>query len=219
MPDAARPGPDERETRELVVATARALAETGLSAGTSGNVSQRWRDGFLITPSALPYDEMEPNEIVFVDADGSPSGARRPSTEWRFHHDIYAAHPELGGVVHAHPPFATTLAVHEQGIPAFHYGVAAAGGDDIRCARYAIFGSQELSDAVLDALLDRRACLMAHHGIIALGADLTGALRLAIEVEALAQQYWQALSLGPPPLLTSVQMADVIEKFADYRPD
>ncbi len=219
MPDAPSPSRDESETRELVVATARALSESGLSAGTSGNVSQRCQDGFLITPSALPYDEIRPDDVVFVDAGGGPNGARRPSSEWRFHHDIYAARPEVGGVVHAHPPFATTLAVHERDIPAFHYGVAAAGGDDIRCAPYAIFGSQELSDAVLKALRDRRACLMAHHGIVALGADLTASLRLAVEVEALSQQYWQALALGPPPLLTSVQMAEVIAKFADYRPD
>lgn len=209
----------EEGARAAVIAAARRMSDIGLSAATSGNVSARFGAGFLVTPSALPYDRLEPADVVYVGLDGAARGARRPSSEWRIHRDIYATRPEAGGVVHAHSPFATSLACHEQGIPAFHYGVAAAGGDSIRCAAYATFGTQALSDHVLAALQDRRACLMAHHGIVAIGSGLEGALQLAEEVEALAQQYWQALALGEPPLLTGEQMAEVLARFAEYRAD
>ena len=213
MPDA------DHESRAAVVVAARSLNTQNLSPGASGNVSLRWGDGFLITPSALPYLQTEPHDIVYVTLDGRPEGPRRPSSEWRIHRDIYASRPDAGAVIHAHAPFATTLACHERGIPPFHYMVAAAGGVDIRCAPYATFGTQELSDLAMQALDDRRACLLGHHGLLTLGESLEAAMQLAIEVEALAQQYWQALALGDPPLLTPAEMEDVLARFADYRAD
>jgi L-fuculose-phosphate aldolase len=209
----------EHATRAAIVAGARALNTQNLSPGTSGNVSVRWRDGFLITPSALPYFQTEPRDIIYVGLDGQPNGPRRPSSEWRMHRDVYAARPDAGAVIHAHAAFATTLACHERGIPSFHYMVAAAGGEDIRCAPYAPFGTQDLSDLAMQALASRRACLLGHHGLLTLGETLEAAMQLAVEVESLAQQYWQALQLGEPPLLTPEQMRDVLDRFVDYRAD
>jgi len=210
---------DSKSLRTALIAAARSMNALGINQGTSGNVSVRAGKGFLITPSALPYDRTAPDDIVAVTLDGTPKGRRRPSSEWRFHRDIYAARPEAGAVVHTHAPFATTLACLHKPIPRFHYMVAMAGGDDIRCAPYATFGTQALSDHALTALEGRKACLLANHGMIATGADLDAALALAVEVEALARQYWQALQAGTPKLLTKKQMAEVLEKFADYRPD
>ena len=190
----------------------------GINQGTSGNVSARAGDGFLITPTALPYAETEPADLVLVGLDGTARGPRRPSSEWRFHRDIYAARPDDGAVVHTHANYATTLACLRMPIPRFHYMVAVAGGDDIRCAPYATYGTQELSDHAIAALEDRKACLLANHGMIACGADLDAALALAVEVETLARQYWQVLQVGKPKLLTRKQMVEVLEKFADYRP-
>ncbi len=209
----------ESATRAAIVTAARALNTQNLSPGTSGNVSVRWRNGLLITPSALPYFQTEPRDIVYVGLDGQPHGPRRPSSEWRMHRDIYAARPDAGAVIHAHAAFATTLACHERGIPSFHYMVAAAGGEDIRCTPYAPFGTQELSDLAMQALASRRACLLGHHGLLTLGETLDAAMQLAVEVESLAQQYWQALQLGEPPLLTTEQMRDVLDRFVDYRAD
>lgn len=208
-----------RSDREAVVRSAREMSHLGLSTGTSGNVSLRVADGFLITPSALPYGDTEAEDIVPVTGSGESLGSRRPSSEWRIHLDIYAARPDAGAVVHAHSPFSTTLACLERGIPPFHYMVAAAGGTSIRCADYATFGTQALSDLALAALEGRRACLLAHHGILALGKDLPAALQLAVEVESLAQQYWQALAITEPPLLSDSQMQEALDRFADYRPD
>jgi ribulose-5-phosphate 4-epimerase/fuculose-1-phosphate aldolase len=207
-----------RSDRETVVRSACEMSRLGLSPGTSGNVSLRVADGFLITPSALPYGDTEPEDIVPVTGSGESLGSRRPSSEWRIHLDIYAARPDAGAVVHAHPPFSTTLACLEREIPPFHYMVAAAGGTSIRCADYATFGTQALSDFALAALDGRRACLLAHHGILALGKDLAAALQLAVEVESLAQQYWQALVITEPPLLSDSQMQEALDGFADYRP-
>ena len=151
-----------------------------------------------------------------MDGEGGHSAGQRPSSEWRFHRDIYRARPEAGAVVHAHAPYGTTLACLGRGIPAFHYMIAVAGGDTIRCAPYATFGSQALSDHALAALEGRRACLLANHGMIALGPDLAAAFDLAVEVEALAGQYWRALQIGAPRLLSADEMADVLEKFRTY---
>jgi len=202
--------------RRAVIAAARRLNELGINRGTSGNVSARVAGGFLVTPSGLDYGAMRPVDIVAMDFTGRASGRRRPSSEWRFHRDILAARDEVGAVVHAHPPFATTLACLGRAIPAFHYMVAVGGGDSIRCAAYATFGTQALSDQALKALDGRRACLLANHGMIATGADLAAALALAVEVEALAQQYWQALQIGEPKLLSKREMGRVLEKFRDY---
>jgi L-fuculose-phosphate aldolase len=205
-----------RALRQAVIEAARAMNALGINQGTSGNVSARWRDGFLVTPSGVEYDALTPQTIVHMGMDGAWSGALRPSSEWRIHRDILAARPEIGAVVHAHSPHATALACHGRGIPAFHYMVAVAGGDSIRCAPYATFGSQALSDRALAALEGRKACLLAHHGMIACGADLKQALKIAVEVETLAGQFWRALQLGEPPLLDGAEMERVLEKFRTY---
>lgn len=202
-----------------VIEIALKMNASGLNQGMSGNVSARHPDGqgMLITPSGVAYETMEETDIVFMAWDGTwrvETEGRRPSSEWRFHRDILAARPELNAVVHAHPIHATALAVHGRGIGPFHYMVALAGGRDIRCAGYATFGTQALSDLVLEALEDRKACLMAHHGMIACGASLDAALALAVEVETLAAQYVAALALGAPPELSDAQIAEVLEKIA-----
>lgn len=206
----------QRQLREAMVATCRRMNGLGINQGCSGNLSQRVDDGFLVTPSGLPYDEMSPEDIVAMRFDGSWDGRLKPSSEWRIHRDILAARPEIGAVLHTHAMFATTLACLGRTIPAFHYMVAVAGGVDIRCAPYATFGTQELSSHALRALEDRRACLLANHGMIALGTDLKGALALAVEVETLAAQYWRALQIGKPHLLDEAEMAVVLEKFKTY---
>jgi L-fuculose-phosphate aldolase len=210
---------DSRALRTRLVATARRMNALGINRGKTGNVSARIDSGFLITPSALPYDETAAEDIVAVDRAGGPHGRRKPSSEWRFHLDIYAARAEVDAIVHTHSPFATTLACLDRGIPAFHYMVAMAGGSDIRCAPYATFGTQALSDHALEALADRRACLLSHHGMIAVGSSLKAALALAVEVETLAEMYWRALQVGEPRILDEREMREVLERFKDYRPD
>ncbi len=199
-----------------VLATARAMNASGINRGSAGNVSARCEGGFLITPTGMAYDACVPSDMVGVGADGTATGKRKPSSEWRFHRDIYAARPEAGAVVHTHSPFATALACQGQGIPAFHYMVARFGGTDVRCAAYATFGSQELSDAILIALEGRNACLMAHHGMVVFGRDCDQALALAVELETLCEQYWRVLQLGAPKLLASDEMQRVLAKFATY---
>jgi L-fuculose-phosphate aldolase len=207
---------DSRALRMRIVATARKMNALGINRGKSGNVSARIDTGFLITPSALPYDETNPGDVVAVDFDGNATGRRKPSSEWRFHRDIYATRPEVRAIVHTHSPFATTLACLDRGIPSFHYMIAVAGGSDIRCAPYATFGTQALSDHALRALEGRRACLLSHHGMISTGASLKTALALAVEVEALAEMYWRALLIGEPQSLSQDEMRDVLEKFDSY---
>ncbi|OIQ96523.1 L-fuculose phosphate aldolase [mine drainage metagenome] len=202
--------------REQVLATARAMNAAGLNRGTAGNVSARCDAGFLVTPTGLAYDEITAADIVGMTLAGSASGDRKPSSEWRFHRDIYASRPDAGAVVHAHPPFATALACMGLDIPPFHYMIARFGGAEVRCAAYATFGSQELSDAAVKALSGRSACLLAHHGMLAVGGDLKQALALAVELETLAEQYWRVLQLGEPRLLPPEEMERVLEKFAGY---
>lgn len=206
----------EARARRDVVETARTMSRQGLSPGRSGNVSCRLKDGMLITPSGMAYDEIEPEDIVFVDAQGVATGRREPSSEWQFHLAAYAARPDRHAVVHTHSLHAVVIACTGRPIPAFHYMVAVAGGDDIPCVPYATFGTQELARLVADGLRDRDACLMAHHGQIALGRTPAVALALAHEVEVLAEQYAKVLMLGPPRLLSKQQMADVIERFKAY---
>jgi L-fuculose-phosphate aldolase len=202
--------------RREIIATALAMNELRINRGKSGNVSARVARGFLVTPSGLAYEATKAEDIVAVSLDGKATGRRAPSSEWRFHRDIYAARPEVGGIVHAHSSFATTLACLGRGIPAFHYMVAIAGGADIRCAPYATFGTQELSDHALAALEGRRACLLANHGMIAVGEAPKAALALAVEVEGLAEQFWRALQVGEPNLLSDAEMRRVLEKFRTY---
>jgi L-fuculose-phosphate aldolase len=204
--------------RREVVETARRMNAAGINQGTSGNVSARaGADGFLITPSALAYARMRAGDVVRMRLDGTSFGARRASTEWRLHRDIYAKRKDVGAIVHAHPLFATTLACLGREIPAVHYMVAAAGGASIRCAPYATFGTQELSDRAVAALQGRKACLMANHGMIVVGPTLGEAFDLAVEVETLASLYWHALQLGEPTILSRAEMARVLAKFEHYR--
>ena len=202
-----------------VLETARAMNASGINRGSAGNVSARIPSdefGFLITPTGMSYEHSTPSDMAKVGAGGTASGPRLPSSEWRFHHDIYRARPDAGAVLHAHSPFATALACQQLAVPAFHYMVARFGGVDVRCADYATFGTQELSDAMLVALEDRSACLMAHHGMVVIGRDLEQALALAIELETLCEQYWHVLQLGVPKLLDEAEMSIVCEKFSSY---
>ena len=206
----------DAERKAALLATARAMNAERLNRGTAGNVSVRSGDGFLITPTGMAYDACAPENMVFVGLDGTSRGRRKPSSEWRFHRDIYAARPEAGAILHAHAPFAVSLACMACTIPPFNYMVARFGGSDVRCADYATFGTQALSDAVLVALRERCACLMAHHGMVVFGRDLDNALALAIELEALCEQYWRVLQIGGPRLLPPDEMDRVIALFADY---
>ena len=205
--------------REQLVAVARRMNASGINQGTSGNLSVRIEGGMLITPSSLPYEQMQSEDLVALDLAGEPltaaggTAGRRPSSEWRLHADILASRPEVQAVLHCHSIHATALACHGRAIPPFHYMTAVAGGDDIRCAPYATFGTSELSQLAVQALEDRLACLLAQHGQVALGRSLDQALRIAIEVDTLAQMYLQALQLGEPPLLSAAQMAAVHQQF------
>jgi L-fuculose-phosphate aldolase len=203
------------DLRQAVIDTCLRMNEEGINQGTSGNVSVRMADGLLITPTSLPYDQMGPADLVALDLGGQPldPDQRRPSSEWRLHADILRSRPEVMAVVHCHSTSATALACHGRGIPPFHYMVAVAGGVDLRCAPYALFGTQAFSDLALQALQDRQAALLAHHGQVALGASLEQALRLAIEVETLARMYLQACQLGEPPRLSTEQMQAVQQQF------
>lgn len=210
--------------RRDMLAAAQKLVVLGLNRGTSGNIGLRCGDGMLVTPSGTPVDEMKPESMVLLDASGNIKGntsgstmnSIKPTSEWRIHRDILAARPEIGAVVHTHSTFATTLACMHLDIPAFHYMIAVCGGDTIRCAPYALFGSQSLSEHALVALQDRKACLLAQHGMIALGRDLKDALAVAEEVESLCEQYWRILQIGEPKILSTEQMDEVLEQFKDY---
>ncbi|MEQ9143636.1 MAG: class II aldolase/adducin family protein [Parvibaculaceae bacterium] len=200
-----------------VIDTALRMSREGLSAGRSGNVSVRDGERVLITPTGMAYEALTSDDIVSMALDGSvPDGSRKPSSEWHFHAAVYAARPDIGAVVHTHSNAATALACLEEGIPAFHYMVAAAGGHDIRCAPYATFGTEELAAHAVRALEGRQACLLAHHGVIACGSTLAKAYDLAVEVETLAEQYARARTLGAVPLLDAREMDRVLEKFKGY---
>jgi len=218
--DRALPVNDERALREAVIATALAMNAAGINRGKSGNVSARWRDaafdGFLITPTGVPYHQTTPDQIVAMTLGGEAAGSLLPSSEWRFHRDIYIARTDAQAIVHTHAPFSTSLACMRRGIPPFHYMVAVAGGKDIRCAGYATFGTQELSDLAIEVLAGRHACLLANHGMIAIGPSLEQALALAVEVETLAEMYWRALQIGEPVQLSDGEMDVVLEKFRIY---
>lgn len=211
----------DQTLRQSIIDAVLQLAVDGLNKGTSGNVSLRTGEKYIITPSGLDYDQLRPEDLVEMDFNGNDakgSSTRRlvPSSEWRFHQDIYINCPEAQAIVHCHSMYATALSTLRRGIPRFHYMVAIAGGHSIRCAEYATFGTQDLSNRVLAALLDRKACLMSNHGLIAYGKDLHEALKITVEVENLAGQYMQALQVGQPVLLSLAEMEIVIEKFRRY---
>jgi L-fuculose-phosphate aldolase len=207
---------NEQRVRKRIIETCMQMSASGLNKGTAGNLSVRHADGFLITPSGLPYEETYPSDIVLMNFAGQPTGRRKPSSEWRFHRDILVSRPEVNVVLHTHSPFATSLACLRKDIPAFHYMIAVTGAKSIRCAHYATFGSQELSEHAVGALHGSKACLLANHGMIALADDLKSALRLAIEVESLCEQYWRALQAGEPVILDDEEMDRVLEKFRTY---
>ncbi len=188
----------------------------GINQGSSGNVSVRKASGYLITPSGMPYDECAAKDMVRMTLKGKSSGSLKPSSEWRFHQDIYRCREDVKAIVHVHSTFATTIACLGKELPSFHYMVAAAGGKTIRCADYHTFGTQDLSDAVIDAMQNRKACLMANHGMLATGSTLKKALAMAVEVESLCEVYWRLLLLGGGNLVNDAEMDVILEKFKSY---
>lgn len=207
----------ESNLSALLVSISQKLVSMGLNKGTAGNVSVRCEDGFLITPSGVAPENLTAKAIVKMQFDGSHEPDKKPSSEWRFHSDILQNRPDINAIIHTHSMFATTVACLHKDIPPFHYMIAMAGGDTIRCAPYALFGSQTLSDNALTALKERKACLLANHGMIAMGVDLDEALAVTEEVENLCEQYWRLLQITPsPPLLSEAEMRDVFRQFKGY---
>lgn len=208
----------ERSVRVAIIEKCLFLNSSGLSQGTSGNISARYESRMLITPSATPYDKLSPEMIVSMPFDGDYGtwdGPLKPSTEWRFHFDILKTRPDMGAVVHAHPTYCTALAIAHKEIPAAHYMVAAFGGTNVRCAPYARYGTPELSELAIEALQDRTACLLGNHGSIAMGEDLDKAMWRAVELETIARQYYLSLALGPV-ILTDEQISETLSGFASY---
>lgn len=208
----------ERTLREEIVSVAQAIDKAGFCPSKSGNVSARFGDGFLITPSGLPYARTKPEDLIYLALDGTVlSGSRKASSEWPFHVAIYKARPDAQAIVHTHSPRATALSCARRGIPAFHYMIALCGGSDVRCADYATFGSPELAENAVRALVGRKAVLLANHGVIALGATLAGAHTIVAEVENLAGEYLDLLASGlEPVILDEAEMERVSAKFAGY---
>lgn len=204
------------DLRKQVIATCLQMNAEGINQGTSGNVSVRTDSGFLITASGVPYHRAKPVHIVEMDLEGGYYGDYLPSTEWRMHFDIYRTRPEARAIVHVHSTYAAALSCIREDIPAFHYMIGVTGGTSLRVSEYAEFGTQELSDAMLVAMTDRRACLLANHGQICFGPNLDKALWLAIEVETLCKQYWVSKLAGNPVILEASQMTTVLARFATY---
>lgn len=209
----------ELALREDIIARCREMNSSGINQGTSGNISVRYEDRMLISPSATPYDQMTPDMIASVgleDTSGRYEGPLKPSTEWRFHQKLLRGRPDAGAVVHAHPTYCTTLAIARKEIPSCHYMIAAFGGNNVRCAGYATFGSEELSELAIDAMTGRTACLLANHGMIAIGETLAKAMWRAIELETIAKQYYLSLAIGGPVLLSDAAIDDTHRGFAGY---
>ena len=210
---------EERQLREAIIAKCRWMNASGLNQGTSGNISARYKDRMLISPSATPYDAMKPEMIAAMPLEGeygSWEGPLQPSTEWRFHLDIMRGRPDVGGIVHTHATYCTVLAIARKEIPACHYMMAAFGGMNIRVADYARFGTKELSEYALKALENRTACLLANHGMIATGGSLDKAMWLAVELETIARQYYLTLAIGGPVLLSEADIAETVAAFGSY---
>lgn len=208
---------DEVTARHDLTALMQELARSGLNRGAAGNASVRLDAGFLVTPTGARPQTLGDDQHVVMALDGTVAPAQcTPSSEWRFHRDIYVRRPDVNAVVHVHSPYATALACLRRDLPAFHYMISVGGGDSIRCARYATFGTQALSDAVLEALQDRWACLLANHGLVTVGASLAAALELTLVLEDLAHQYCVTLQAGAPVLLTGPEMQEVLERFKTY---
>jgi len=215
---------ENRALREALIETACGMNPANLNRGAAGNVSVRCQQdgvpGFLVTPTGMAYDALTPGDLPFVRQDSGEdarwTGIRKPSSEWRLHRDLYAAQPAAQAILHAHAPFATALACLRRDIPPFHYMIARFGGSTVRCARYATFGGQALSDHIGEAMVERTACLLANHGMVVTAASLAEVLDRAIELEALCEQYWRACQLGAPVLLTAAEMAEALIKFSTY---
>ena len=203
--------------KKEIIKFAKMLNDKKLSALRSGNVSIRYKNGFLITPSGQKYSSLKVKDIVFVNLKGEFNNKQKPSSEWRFHQDIYISKTNAKAIVHSHSTNATALSTHNKKIPSFHYMVALAGGSDIKCAKYATFGTRELSKNILKALKNRFACLIANHGQITFGSSLAEAFELAEEVDNLAKQYIKALILGRPKLLSLNEMKKVLNKSKTYK--
>lgn len=202
--------------RQRIIDVCHEMERSGLNRGTSGNVSCREGDHFLITPSGVPVPQLRPDGIVAMDFSGKIIGEGKPSSEWHFHLHLLKNRSELNAIVHTHSPHATALACLREDLPAFHYMIAVAGGDSVRCAPYALFGTEALSANAVNAMKDRKACLLANHGLIAAGRDLDEAMAVAVEIESLCQQYLLARQTGRPVLLSSAEMQAVIERFRSY---
>ncbi len=201
-----------------IIKYANMLNSEKLSTLRSGNVSLRYKNGFLITPSGVKYSSLKVDDIVFVSLDGKFDETKnKPSSEWRFHKDIYSSKNEANAIVHAHSTYATAVSAHNKDVPAFHYMVALAGGNDLKCAKYATFGTQELSDNIINALKNRKACLMSNHGQVAFGDNLEQAFELAQEVENICHQYINTIKIGEPKILSSSEMDVILEKVKNYK--
>ncbi|HVM84317.1 MAG TPA: class II aldolase/adducin family protein [Candidatus Binatia bacterium] len=211
----------ELELRKGIIAACRAMNSLGINQGTSGNISARYGGRMLITPTSVPYEDLDPKDIVStrIKGDGTAwDGRLPPSSEWRFHLRIMQDRPEVGSVVHTHSNYATALAICHKPIPAVHYMVGASGGPDIRVAKYETYGTEELSQAAMQALEGRTCCLLGNHGVIATGSTIKKALWLAVEIETLAKQYYLTLAIGGARILPDDEIARVIEKFKSYGP-
>lgn len=210
----------EDDIRQSIIDACLEMNASGLNQGTSGNISIRLGDRMLITPSSIPYARMVPGMIASLDLSGEMTGdfegPDKPSSEWRFHWQILKHRPEFNAIVHAHPPYCTTLAILRKPIPACHYMVAAFGGNDVRCAGYSTFGTRELADLALDAMADRSACLLANHGMITAGDSLEKAMWRAVELETLARQYCQSLQVGEPVILGDDEIDETLRRFEGY---
>ena len=209
----------EKDLRQAIIDKCLWMNASGLNQGTSGNISARYKNKMLITPSGIPYDQLKPEMIASMPLEGeygSWEGPMKPSTEWRFHLDIIKSRPQVNGVVHTHSTYATTIAITGRGIPACHYMIAAAGGPTIRCAPYARYGTEELSQYALEALEDRNCCLLANHGMIATGTSLDKAMWLAVELETISKQYYHSLLIGGPNILTDAQIDETMKGFSTY---
>ena len=204
-------------SKKEVIKFAKMLNDKKLSALRSGNISLRYKNGFLITPSGQKYSSLKEKDIVYINLDGEYNKNQNPSSEWRFHQDIYRKKPEAKAIVHTHSAHATAISTHRKSIPPFHYMIALMGGDDIKCADYATFGTKELSQNILKALEKRKACLMANHGQIAFAESLSKAFELAQEVENICHQYFLAIKLGEPKNLTFAEMQKILEKVKGYK--
>jgi L-fuculose-phosphate aldolase len=203
-------------SRAALLDVSRRCLAAGLNHGATGNLSVRTGAGFLITPSGVPADGLAESSMIELATDGTALGSGTPSSEWRLHAAIYAARPDAGAIVHAHPPFSTTIACLREDIPPVHYMLAVTGGHQVRCSRYATFGTSGLSDAAVEALGETRACLLANHGLVTIGPDLETAFRIALEVETVAEYWWRARSVGTPVVLSAGEMAEALERFRSY---